>query len=169
MDLGGSSVSGANSLSSDLTSFFMKAEEATANIIIEAIAEDLIRQICDLNFSDMPNGYPKLTCTNISDDDVSALATSASTLATAGLLTPDSDLEDDLRKRFKFPLLPEALKTDPDDEDDAGSDDKKDNPDEIDVTKDDEDELTKDQKKDAAIKAAIKARNNLLELEFQEG
>jgi hypothetical protein len=74
MDLGGSSGSGAKSLSGDLTSFFMKAEEAVANVIVETIAEDLIHQLCDLNFSNMQNGYPKLTFGTIADDDVNTLA-----------------------------------------------------------------------------------------------
>lgn len=162
MDLGGSSGSGAKSLSGDLTSFFLKAEQAVANIIVETIAEDLIHQLCDMNYSNLPNGYPKLTVGTIGDDDVDSLATAVSALATAGVLTPDPDLEDHIRSILRFPKLPEHLKEDPDDD---GDDDESAAGD-TDLPEDTKNQL--DDQTKAALKAARKARRKLIEVEFRD-
>lgn len=103
MELGGASGSGSQSLASDLSSVFMKSEEAAAKEIASVITEDIIKQICDLNFSDLPNGYPKLTFGSIADDDTKMLAESVASLMTAGALTPDIDLENSLRERLSLP------------------------------------------------------------------
>lgn len=103
MELGGASGTGAQALSGDLSSVFMKAEEAVADEIVSTLTEDLIKKLCDLNFSEMPNGYPKLTYGSISDDDVAGLATSLNSLVTAGVIVPDDDLEDNVRGRLHLP------------------------------------------------------------------
>lgn len=110
MDLGGSSGSGAKSLSGDLTSLFMKSEEAIANVLQAAIYQDIIQQLCDFNYSTMPNGYPKLKFGTIADDDTTSLSQSVNLLATGGMLTYDPELEDHLRGIFRFPELPEDVK-----------------------------------------------------------
>jgi phage gp29-like protein len=110
MDLGGSSGSGAKSLSGDLTSLFLKAEEDLATNIVEVVTDDIIKQLCDLNFTDLPNGYPKLTFGSISDDDLEKLAISVNKLMIAGAITPDAELEDNIRTRYRFPSLPKEIK-----------------------------------------------------------
>lgn len=105
MELGGQSGSGAQSLSKDLTSLFMKSEEATAKVLQQTIMNDLIKQLCDLNFAQLDNGYPELVFDSLSDDDPAVTATSLGTLAEKKLLTPDLDTEDHLRKKFKLPAL----------------------------------------------------------------
>lgn len=120
MELGGASGSGSQSLAGDLSSIFMKAEEALANELISTITEDIIKPLCDLNYSNLPNGYPKLTHGAIADDDTVALANSVSQLVTAGAITPDQDLEENLRTRYNLPQMSEEAKKAYDHEDDLG-------------------------------------------------
>ncbi|HEY0108970.1 MAG TPA: DUF935 family protein [Fibrella sp.] len=105
MELGGASGTGSNGLSSDLSSLFMKSEEALAKLIVSTVTEDIIQQLCDMNFSEMPNGYPKLSFGQLSDDDPTAIATTLGTLAEKGLLTPDLDIETHLRKTNRLPAM----------------------------------------------------------------
>lgn len=105
MDLGGSSGSGSQSLAKDLTSLFMKSEEALANTLASVIQEEIIKQLCDLNFTDMGNGYPQISFGSISDDDPQVLATTYKTLVDAKMLTPDIEMEDFVRKVAKLPAM----------------------------------------------------------------
>lgn len=109
-ELGGQSGSGSQSLSKDLTSLFMKAEEATARTIQSTIQEDLIKQLVDLNYADLPNGYPQITFGKISDDDLVELATSVGTLAEKQLITPDVDLEAHLRRTYHLPAMTDDVR-----------------------------------------------------------
>lgn len=104
-EIGGASGSGSQSLAEVLTSFFFKSEEAAANEIVGAITDDLIHQLMDLNYTDNSTGYPKLTFGSIADDDNAALAESLSKLMTAGAITADAEIEDNLRERLRIPLM----------------------------------------------------------------
>lgn len=110
MDMGGSAGSGAKALSEDLTALFLKSEEYIAKTIAAAINSQLIKPLCDLNYSNLPNGYPQLTCGNIADDDITALSAAVNQLMTAGALTPDADMEDVLRTKMGMPNMPEDVK-----------------------------------------------------------
>lgn len=110
LELGGASGSGSQSLSTDLTSLFMKSEEALAKIIQAAVMEDLVKQLCDFNYTDMSEGYPQLTYGQIADDDLSKLASAISEITNAGLLTPDAEIEDHIRKIYRLPLMTKEQK-----------------------------------------------------------
>lgn len=110
MDLGGQSGSGSQSLSKDLTSLFMKAEEATARQFASTIQEDIINQLINLNYADNPNGYPQITFGQISDDDLESTANSLGTLAEKQLITPDIDIETHLRKKYSLPAMSEETR-----------------------------------------------------------
>lgn len=170
MDLGGSSGSGSKALSGDLTGFFFKAEEAIANVIVETLSEELIHQLCDMNFSNLQNGYPKLTFGSVADDDNTLMATAVAALTTAGLITPDPDLEDDLRSRFRFPRLPEELREINEDKGDGGADDAEegDEPDAgtTDTSGTDPTKLDKETK--AALRASQYAKRKLIKVEFRD-
>lgn len=112
LEIGGSAGSGSQSLSKDLSSLFMKSEKALADELRECIEEQLIKRLCDINYSDMSEGYPELTVTDIADDDIAAIATALSSLTGAGLITPDMRLEDNLRDRYDLPALPDEVKED---------------------------------------------------------
>lgn len=111
MELGGAAGTGSNSLSTDLSSIFMKAEETFARQFASTVNEDIIKQLCDLNFSNMDSiGYPKLNFGSIGDDDTVALANSLNQLGTAGFITPDPDVEDNLRTRLRLPEMSKEMR-----------------------------------------------------------
>lgn len=111
MEMGGASGTGAKALSADLSSIFMRAEETVAKQFASALYEDFIKQLCDLNFSNMDAiGYPKLTFGTIGDDDVVLVAQALFQLGQAGLIHADADLEDNLRQRFRLPELSQEMK-----------------------------------------------------------
>ena len=112
LDLAGSRSggnAGSRALSEDHSQLFEKALEAVINEIVDGINSDLIQQLCDLNWSKMPNGYPKLTYSNIGDQNLTELADYANKLASVDLLTPDPDLEDWLRSVGDMPDLPDDI------------------------------------------------------------
>lgn len=110
LEIGGHAGSGSQALAKDLTSLFMKSEEALGNLVISCLQDQLIKQLCDFNFSDMSEGYPQLTVSNIADDDVAVLASATSALVTSGAVTPEATLEDHLREIMGFPKLPQEIK-----------------------------------------------------------
>lgn len=163
MDLGGSAGSGSQSLSKDLTSLFMKSEQAFAQMIISCLQEQLIKQLCDFNFSDMSEGYPQLTVGNISDDDIAGLAEAVSKLVTAGAVTPEATLEDHLREVMSLPKLPQEIKDNYPAKTPLDPENPKPTPakPKDDVTDKDKEKLDK---KDAAVKAARRARSQLIDV-----
>lgn len=100
---------GSKALSADHSQLFEKSLQSVANTILSTVQNQLIKQLCDLNFTNLPNGYPKLTFGTIGDDDTEALSTAVAALMTAGALTPDADLENDLRTKMRLPELPEDV------------------------------------------------------------
>lgn len=108
--LGASDASGSRAVSSDHSKMFLLSEEAVNKNLMTVIQEQLINQLCDLNFSELPNGYPKLTSSKLGDEDIVALADGVNKLMTAGALTADPDMEDHLRKSMHLPLLPDDMK-----------------------------------------------------------
>lgn len=110
MELGGSSGSGAQALAKDLSSIFFKSEEAAANEVIAAVTDDLIKQLCELNYSDNSSGYPILTHGSIADDDNTALADQIQKLMQAGAIHADADLEEDLRGKLRLPEMGEDVR-----------------------------------------------------------
>lgn len=112
LDLAGSrsgGSSGSHALSADQSQLFEKALEAVAKEVVGVMNEDLIQQMCDLNFSNMPNGYPKLTFSNIGDQNLVEKGEFLNQLATVDLITPDPDLENMLRQWADLPDLPEDI------------------------------------------------------------
>jgi hypothetical protein len=164
MELGGSSGTGAEALSKDLSSLFMKSEEAVVKDMVATIFEDVIKQLCDFNYSDMSGGYPKLTFGSIADDDTIALATAIGGLVSAGAFTPDPELENDLRGRFKVPLLSkEAMKRydEPTPEDETKTTNTKKATDNPASDKKQTDQLEKDKEVTASLESARQLRSNL--------
>jgi hypothetical protein len=107
LSLGASDASGSRAVSEDHSKLFLLSEEAVAKNIQATLQEQLIKQICDLNFADLPNGYPTLTFSKIGDEDTASLAESVNKLMQAGAITYDPYVEDYIRKLLKLPDLPE--------------------------------------------------------------
>lgn len=111
LDLGGSrGSSGSRALSEDHSQLFEKALEAIINEIVDEINGNLIQQLCDLNWSQMPNGYPKLTYSNIGDKNLTELGDVVNKIGTVDMLTPDPDLEDWIRGLIDAPKLPDDIR-----------------------------------------------------------
>ncbi|MDE2104286.1 MAG: DUF935 family protein [Patescibacteria group bacterium] len=114
LDLAGSrsggGSGGSRALSEDHSQLFEKALEAVINEVIDGVNADLIQQLCDLNWSKMPNGYPKLVYSNIGDQNLAILSDYASKLGAYDLLTPDPDLEDWFREKGDMPKVPDDVR-----------------------------------------------------------
>ena len=107
LSLGGSDASGSRAVSEDHSKLFLLSEEATAKNIQSTLQEQLIKQLVDLNFTDLPNGYPQITFSKIGDEDTTALADNVQKLMSSGAITYDPYVEDHIRKLLRLPDLPE--------------------------------------------------------------
>lgn len=112
LHLGASGGSGSKALSQDHSQMFMMSEEAAVKTLVSTIQQELIQQLCDLNFTDMPNGYPKLTSGRVADDSIINTADAINKLMSVGAVTPDPGLESWLRETLHAPELPDDLETD---------------------------------------------------------
>jgi phage gp29-like protein len=83
---------------------------STINRRFEAPIQHFINFLCDRNFSDLPNGYPKLKSGRFSDEDVANLANAIKNLKDAGFLNPTFEDEKHLRKTLHMPDAPDDLK-----------------------------------------------------------
>jgi len=102
MLLGSGGGGGSYALSNDLSDFFLGGIEYIANYICEELNRCLIPSMVDLNFGPQKK-YPKLKATGIRDRAGKELAEVIQLLVNARALTPDSDLEKELRRRYKLP------------------------------------------------------------------
>lgn len=112
LELGQRGSGGSRALSTDHSQLFEKSLEATANLICSAINEHLIQQLCDFNFSNVKDGYPKLTFGNIGDEDLAQIGEYLNKLSAVDLITPDAELENHLRQIGRLPDLPDEYEKD---------------------------------------------------------
>jgi SPP1 gp7 family putative phage head morphogenesis protein len=108
IDLGSKSV-GSYSLSKDQSQIFLQALDASAKAI-EDVINDEIEKLVDYNWN--VDKYPKLTHADLGVKDVKELAEAIQTLSMAGMITPDPETEDYLRKALKLPDKPEGEEMD---------------------------------------------------------
>lgn len=106
------SSTGSRALSEDHSQFFEKACEGKANLLAASVNDNLIQQMCDLNWVNLPNGYPELVFSNLGDEILSEVGTFIQAATGGGVLTPDPDLEDHLRSIARLPGLPDAIRDD---------------------------------------------------------
>ena len=109
LNLGSSGSSGSRAVSKDHSQLFMLSEEAAVKTLVSTIQRDLITQLVDLNFTDLPNGYPQLRAGRVADDQIETMAAAVNQLMTAGALTADPTLETWVRDSLHAPELPEEL------------------------------------------------------------
>lgn len=103
--LGQTGGGGSRAVSQDHSRLFVKALVAVARTWQMAFQRDVINDFVDLNYSNLPNGYPKLVFSTISDEDVPETSTAVATLLQAGGLTPGLELENRLRRMLNLPEL----------------------------------------------------------------
>lgn len=109
LNLGSHGSGGSRATSQDHSQLFMLSEEAAVKTLVSTIQNELIVQLCDLNFTDLPNGYPKLKSGRVADDAITTMAAAVNQLMTAGALTADPTLEAWVRDSLHAPELPDEL------------------------------------------------------------
>lgn len=113
LELGGNGkAGGSRALSEDHSQLFEKSLQAVAKTIVATLQNDLVKQLCDMNFTDMSKGYPKIIVGDIGDEDITQMGEAVNKLMTAGALTADPDMEDHIRDVLHFPKLPQDKRDD---------------------------------------------------------
>jgi hypothetical protein len=105
--LGANDASGSRAVSQDHSRLFVKALDSVAKQWQTSFQQDVLNQWVDLNYSKLPNGYPNLKHSTISDEDVTEVAAAVQMLMSAGALHADRDSENRLRRMLNMPELTE--------------------------------------------------------------
>lgn len=107
LSLGGADASGSRAVSEDHSKLFLMSEEALAEHFASVVQKELIEPLCDLNFSNLKNGYPQLRFGKIGDEDESKLGDYVQKLFSSGAMKYDPEIENHLRKVVRLPELTE--------------------------------------------------------------
>lgn len=91
-----SSGGGSRALSQDHTDLFLNALESIANNLVDSFQKQLIKELVDLNFSDV-KVYPKLDYNGITRVDVTGLTSAYKAMTEAGALRPIPEDEQYIR------------------------------------------------------------------------
>lgn len=138
--LGSGGNAGAYALSADLSKFFTRSILYIAELIAEAM-NDVGKELIILNFGPQPK-YPTMKAQGITDEIGTEFANMLKTLTDSKHITPDDNVEEELRRRMKLmpmreedkgkrdkapePIVPPAdpnnPNPDPDDEEDLDED-----------------------------------------------
>ena len=105
----GTTDSGSRSTSEDHTKLFLMSEEALAKYIQSVFQNELIKQLCDLNFTNMKNGYPQLKFGKIGDENMTETSTFINNVFNAGAMKYDPEIENHLRKIARLPEIPKDV------------------------------------------------------------
>lgn len=109
IELGGNKGgSGSRATSQDHSALFELAEEFTAKYIGNVFNKQIIKELVDLNYSNV-EAYPTLEHSKIGDEDVAGISTAVNQLMSAGALTPDPELEQWARTLLHAPDLSEDM------------------------------------------------------------
>jgi hypothetical protein len=93
-----------------LADVFLHALKAEARATATDLMSQAVRPFCDLNFDMIGSRYPQCEVTGIGDISVEQLGTTLQPFVTAGVITPDDNIENVLRKLLGLPPLPEGYK-----------------------------------------------------------
>lgn len=97
---------GARSLGETFLDVFLLGLKAVIATLEDTITEHLIRDLVELNFG-VDEPYPTLRADELSSESAPT-AEALKLLTEAGLLTPDRELEADVRRRHGLPAMPAA-------------------------------------------------------------
>lgn len=92
---------GARALGETFVDYFLMAEQAVVEEIGATLTEYVVRDLVALNFGE-EEAYPEVVADEITSSEP-ATADALKTLVDAQLLTPDNDLEVELRRRLNLP------------------------------------------------------------------
>ena len=101
----GEGSTGSLAMHKDKSSFFIMALEAVATNICETFNRHLLRRWVDYNWT--VDDYPKLVHSRLDTRNITELADAVSKFVTAGVLTVEPMLEDEIRETLDLPELPE--------------------------------------------------------------
>lgn len=104
-ELGATGGSGSRAVSDDQSQLFMLSEESAAKTIATTIQDQLIKQMVDLNYTQVKNGYPKVKFSKIGDDSIEVLANAVAKFVSAGVLTTDPGVEKHVREAAHLPAM----------------------------------------------------------------
>jgi len=165
LEIGAPGSSGSYSASSDQSKLFMQAVESIGKNIAEVYRRTVIKNLVQLNGWNVTE-LPTIELEDINEDDVQKLADALQKLSSSGIITPDDELENHVRKVLNLPEMEiddkkprdRTIKTDPQDE--KPVDTKKVKEDKKDVDNDDVDD---------AIKEASELKRKIASIEAKHG
>lgn len=147
IDLGGRSV-GSYALSKDQSAFFLNSMDTVAESIENVINEQAIKPLVDMNFN--VRDYPRINHGDLGITDIAELTTAIQAMIFAGVITPDVELEDYLRKVLKLPELSEDIRK----EAEKRKSQPKENPEESPEEKEKEVEIEEEKEKEKEVRAS---------------
>lgn len=110
LELGGNKgASGSRATSQDHSALFELAEEFTAKYVGNVFNKEVIKELVDLNFSDVEH-YPTLEHSKIGDDNLNQIGLVVNQLMSVGAITPDPEFEQWIRQALHAPDLPEDVR-----------------------------------------------------------
>lgn len=104
LGLGVNGNSGARALSQDHSKLFLRSLEAVARVMQRGF-QSVAQRLIDLNYSNLPNGYPLLTFDNLDDDDVAIISTALAAMVNANVITPGLEVENRGRTLVNIPEI----------------------------------------------------------------
>jgi hypothetical protein len=99
---------GGNAQNEGQQSLAYLSAQAVAEYISDKVNRELVKEIVDLNFPNV-QWYPKITVGEIGPDKLGDLSVILQRIAQAGLITPDQQTENTIRKMLKFPEKQEEV------------------------------------------------------------
>lgn len=103
---GTSSERGALAMVKDRSSFFLMSLGAIANELMAPINRNLIPQWVNYNWPNV-NEYPQITHSRLERRDVGTTAEALKNLIPIGAITPDNEIEREVRELLEMPDMPE--------------------------------------------------------------
>ena len=104
VDLGSGRSTGAKNLGETKMNSFFMIQQADLDFFVYMINEHLVKEIVDLEFS--PQRYPKINCSSILNHfNTESFTDFVTRCASVGMLTPDDNTEDYLRRYRRMPIM----------------------------------------------------------------
>ena len=97
----GSDGTGSYALSRDQSSFFLMALQSVGANIRDTMDRYVIKPLVDLNYN--VDHYPKLSHGSLETREIQKYAQAVSQMATSGIITPDLELENEVRTLWNLP------------------------------------------------------------------
>lgn len=104
LNLGGGN--GSYALAKDNSTFFLQALASYSEMICDEFNKSVIKPLIDLNWPNVER-YPTMVCEDLDHRSIADFAAALAPLAGAGLVTPNPETENAIRRMFNLPELPD--------------------------------------------------------------